>query len=104
MNHIEQAYKAWRATVVDMPLSAATALYRTRHEKPRKYAGTGRWKRTPEHREIARKAALKRWATPSKRARNAVTSYWATLTPEQRSERQRKAAKKMWKRRKAEAR
>lgn len=72
MNHIEKAYKAWRATV----------------KEPRTV--TGVWKR------------LDRTLSPTERARNAVKSFWQTLTPEQRSERQRKAAKKMWKRRKAE--
>jgi glutathione synthase/RimK-type ligase-like ATP-grasp enzyme len=43
MNHIEKAYKAWRATVKD----GARATRR---------------KRTPEQREKMRRAALKRWA------------------------------------------
>lgn len=132
MNHIEKAYQAWRATlpkrsmVIPMGSIARTKAQRESGVRdgrvetdrrvgarptPRKYAGTGRYKRTAAHREANRRGALKRWGhavdvplTPSERARNAVKSFWATLTPEQRSERQRKAAKKMWKRRKAEAR
>ena len=94
---VEQAYKAWRATVADnVPLVAKTS------RKP----GTGRYPRTTAHKEANRRGALKRWAhsTRSKIARHAVKTYWATLTPEQRSERQRLAAEKMWARRRAEER
>ncbi len=53
----------WMKRVGKVSLAVADRL----QQKPRRYAGTGRWVRTPEHREKARQAALKRWAKAGRR-------------------------------------
>jgi hypothetical protein len=79
MNHIEKAYKAWRATLplrrLRLPVNGprtnlsperrseiARNAVNARWAKSRQSVGSGRYKRTAAHKEASRKAAVRRWA------------------------------------------